>query len=1383
MGRTRLLFFAGVLFSVVAVAATTRGMIGHDALARITFADFGQAAEPAREEHEKKEQRELDKQVHGDAKGKLRPDLFQKALKDYSRLTIDASRELPKTKSMRKAGAATAAGGVVGVQWTQIGPAPLVIDAEQNYQGAGPDAGEVPDLVIDPRNTTDQVIYAAFNDGGLWKSTNGGSDWKPKTDYMPSLSTGAVALDPANPSIVYVGTGNLYNNGYFKGIGVYRSVDGGDTWASVAGNAPLNGLGINKIAMPAANTLLVATNAGLFRSINSGGNFTEVPVGGTTGGFITDLDLDTQNSATTVYASLSGGGIFQSTDAGATFPVAGNLWDAGSGGPTAGNYLFVSFAQSAAPDGQTMYANAQALSGTSSFAGMWKSTDGGANWSNITAAANPSNRLDNCQCGYDQTIGVDPVDANKVYIGFQELWYSSDGGGSFSNISDGNIHWDHHALVFSPPNHRTSGDMTTRVWLGTDGGLHYTDDASSFTQRNGAIATNLFRAMDTGHGAGNNDYMVGGAQDTGTMHHKPSHSGTEWHEAVDADGGRTAVDWQDPENAFGISNGQFIRTTNGGDSWIRAGSADIDCVPMTSGAAVDPNDGDNVYVPGSSGTLNGDGSDCTDNTATGLFRSTDGGASFPGANFVNTPSNAAITFIATTPTDSNLMWVGLNNGQVAVSTDINATSPTFTQKSVTGRPAGKNPIGIAIDPTNTARVIVVYPGFNSIALPTKTKHVFETTDAGASWNDIGGTAGDATQMVPDLPITSVVIDPQTTPHSIIIASDLGVLRSLDDGGTWQKLGLGLPNVNVTSLNIDWTVTPSRLRAATYGRSAFELTTATGPLLALNCDLGFGQVDVGTQATRQCSLFNVGSDDLHVNSFTRSGGSIEFSIISGPPTPVTIAPGSHLDYTIAFAPTSAGDKTATFQINSDDTFAPAQTINASGTGVSGQIAIGGDLNFGVVPRGTSATKNLIVQNIGAGTLKLTSVAFLAGDTRFSIVAGPTTFPVNIPAGEQVVYTVQFAPLAADGPGSHTRTLRIVSNDPASPTNVVATGEVGVPTFTLSSTSLAYGGVPVDNRTTPHDKTLATTLTNQSSCGLCDLTVTGLVVGGANAADFSLVSPPALPYTIGAGNALEMSVNFNPSLGGARTATLTITTSDPVNPVLVVNLTGTGLKPAISMTPVPPGALIFGPTVFDPACSTVCGTTLPAKFANSGQAELIVDDVSFTGPFSGLAATVPPTRFQVGSTFTEQVTFHPVTAPARKVTGNLHVEDLFPLDPGNNVAADMPLCGESVGRGIRVLVVDAAGVPVSSIVSLRLQATGVSNPPNVNLKDLPLVTINPPTSCTQIKYHYENQALSTTSQTAPRGSYYTLTVSLKSKKATLTFGLDVNEFKQLVVTVGG
>ena len=325
-GRSRRALLVGIaLLGILGLGAGTQALVSGNNLSRVTFTlrQDAEGGEPAKEEHEKQQQRVLDTQIHGDASGKLRPDLYRKALADWDQVVIDASRTLPKQRGPKSVGSAAqtaAGGGVVGVQWTQIGPAPLAIDAEQNYQGDGPDAGQVPDLAIDPRNTADQVIYAAFNDGGLWKTTDGGDNWKPLTDYMPSLSTGAVELDPANPSIVYVGTGNIYNNGYFKGIGVYRSTDAGATWAQVAGNATLTAIsgsrGIHDIKMPAANTLLVATNKGLFRSTDSGATFTQITVGGTTNAFISDIDLDTQNPATTVYAAVSGVGVFVSTDGG-----------------------------------------------------------------------------------------------------------------------------------------------------------------------------------------------------------------------------------------------------------------------------------------------------------------------------------------------------------------------------------------------------------------------------------------------------------------------------------------------------------------------------------------------------------------------------------------------------------------------------------------------------------------------------------------------------------------------------------------------------------------------------------------------------------------------------------------------------------------------------------------------------------------------------------------------------------------------------------------------------------------------------------------------------------------------------------------------------------
>src|ERR1019366_8390291 len=84
------------------------------------------------------------------------------------------------------------------------------------YQGEGPDSGEVTDITIDPSGTADTNLYIATNDGGIWKTTDGGSNWIPTMDSMPSLSMGAVAVDPANPKIVYAGSGNPYDGGHRK---------------------------------------------------------------------------------------------------------------------------------------------------------------------------------------------------------------------------------------------------------------------------------------------------------------------------------------------------------------------------------------------------------------------------------------------------------------------------------------------------------------------------------------------------------------------------------------------------------------------------------------------------------------------------------------------------------------------------------------------------------------------------------------------------------------------------------------------------------------------------------------------------------------------------------------------------------------------------------------------------------------------------------------------------------------------------------------------------------------------------------------------------------------------------------------------------------------
>ena len=173
---------------------------------------------------------------HRDSSGQLRPDLWRQGVQAFRNLPVSAAWHDGRVsgKALALPGSASAtSSAITGAFWKQIGPAPLRIDASQNFQGAGPDSGEVVGIAVDPRGSTDQVVYIAANDGGIWKTTDGGTSWKPLTDSMPSNSVGDVALDPGNPSIVYAGTGNPFDGGgvFFKSVGLYKSIDAGGSWA------------------------------------------------------------------------------------------------------------------------------------------------------------------------------------------------------------------------------------------------------------------------------------------------------------------------------------------------------------------------------------------------------------------------------------------------------------------------------------------------------------------------------------------------------------------------------------------------------------------------------------------------------------------------------------------------------------------------------------------------------------------------------------------------------------------------------------------------------------------------------------------------------------------------------------------------------------------------------------------------------------------------------------------------------------------------------------------------------------------------------------------------------------------------------------------------
>ena len=998
---------------------------------------------------------------HTDPNGMPRPDVWRQAVADFYQLDLDAS-----------------------VRWTQIGPAPLIVDHDQSYLGIGPDSGEVTDILIDPSDVTDQIIYITTNDGGIWRTSNGGANWLPLTDQMFSISMGAIAMDPTNPNILYGGSGNLFDGGaaFTKGAGIYRSGDAGLTWNIVDGGyfgTIFANVGINRIVCPAADCLLVATNQGLYRSVDAGRNFganapdfnDRQPV---VAGKICCLFLDSVTPASTVYAGVAGDsvdsngvalpvvGLLKSINAGITFPT--NLFS-NPGAPALPYGSFV-VAQSqfdgATANSAVLYASVQTnlANGNGSYVGFFRSLDSGATW-RVRGSLKRVARTDGFeQSAYDLTIGVDPLNSKRVYAGFQQLWLSVDGGTTFlaNAVTDTKVHWDNHAMVFSPASHRAAPPAPpaavppTTLYTGTDGGIaKSTDGGLTWTAINGSIATSLFIGIDIGKGSPNNAYTYGGCQDTGTSGHRPALAGHrpadlagQWHAGINGDGKLVAVDPTDPTIVFGFDNQFLIKSIDAGDHWKTTNDdpatigqglhnpsiyARAIAVEQTGAAPA----ARTVYV--SEGKL--------------LYKSIDSALKFSRTGL--RPADF-ITCIVTTPANDGLIWAGAFDGSVHCSLDH---AHTWDAASLVTTPGGAGiamgPVNhIAIDPTNTQRIAVVYGGVSGIHSKFRTRHVFLTLDGGATWHDVSGTDGNGPAgNLPDLALRSAVFDTSAIPPAIVVAGDAGVLRSTDatvtgagvhsiGSATWKIYGTGLPMVCCNSLAIDNSVSPPILRVGTYGRSCFEVSRPTGPTFATDSNLAFGAVATGQSAKLPVYVYNCGDAGLEISAISIFG-TAPFTLAAIPVLPVSIAPGATHAFQVTFDPTAPGDAFDWLKITCNDA-QPSPLIFTSGTGVSTgllpRLATNpiATVGFGTVFSGTDRTIPVQLLNVGTAPLNISAINRTSGSNDFSIFPVPA-FPIAIPPGGQFNIAFKFAP---SGGGPIAAIFSVTSDDTQSPLTITTSG---------------------------------------------------------------------------------------------------------------------------------------------------------------------------------------------------------------------------------------------------------------------------------------------------------------------------------------------------------
>ncbi len=604
---------------------------------------------------------------------------------------------------------------------------PNVSRATWRWLGPGNIGGRIRSLAISP--TDPDTMFAGSVGGGIWKTTNGGASWAPVDDFMAVLSVSSIVINPGKPSEMYVGTGEGYGNGdSIRGAGIFKSTNGGATWSQLPGTAAAF-WAVNRLAIsPDGTTVLAVGSSGTYRSTN-GSTFVRVatgipgqdvdfsPVDSTraiavgwgaiayswdggktwqkstglpsTGGRIESAYARSQPD--TIYAAIdrSGGVLYRSTNAGATFsPVY-----------TAGNLM----------DNQGWYDTAIWVSPVDSdhllVGGIWmrESRDGGVTWQNFAGNIYGDHHVIVSDPRYDGAsnrrvfFGNDgglwraddlrAVDADSVHSLNNNLGVTQFYGGA-GNVSSGTIiggTQDHGSIMWSP-----AWGSSWRRTLGSDGGFVASDpsDATHFYAE--SIYLGLVRSTDGGR---NWTSIASGLADSGRR------------------ANFIAPFILDPNNpnrllAGGASLWRSDDVKAAKPTWKAIQGASSDYV---SAIAVAPGNSDILWVGRSLGRVH---------------KSTNATAASPVFNAVNVPTTAMVTRITIHPADSNIVYVttgGFRGTNVLKTIDGGTTWFDATGSGTSGLPAA--PVNdLDIDPQNPEMIYAATE-----------VGVFQSADGGAHW--------------------------------------------------------------------------------------------------------------------------------------------------------------------------------------------------------------------------------------------------------------------------------------------------------------------------------------------------------------------------------------------------------------------------------------------------------------------------------------------------------------------------------------------------------------------------------------------------------------------------------------------------------------------------
>lgn len=693
-------------------------------------------------------------------------------------------------------------------------------------------SGRVTAIAV-PDTAGHKTIYVGTASGGVWKTTNAGTTWKPIFDNEGSASIGDLVVAPGNHRVVWVGTGernSLRSNAW--GDGVYKSTDGGTTWKHMGLEETRE---IGRIVIHPTDTSVVYVAAlghlwgpnperGVYKTTDGGQTWERILFVDDTTGFV-DLKMDPSNPNVLYAASWHrirwGGGRMEGAGAGSA------IWKTTDGGrtwkrltdPALNNGLPTEqlgrIGLAISPrNPRIVYAVIQVAHSSrnprvSPFGGLFRSEDAGATWTRV-------NDLSAVPDYYYNEVWIDPNDDERLFLAGVSLDHSEDGGRSFAPLRMEKVHVDHHTLWIDP----TDSD---HMVLGNDGGVYITFDGGE-TWAHQIIPVGQFYevSVDTTKVP---YHVCGGLQDNGIWcgpsrtREEVGITDADWYRVHGGDGFHSAVAPDSPNIRYGES--QFGNLTRlDVEAWkFTPLQPQAEDAGAESGYAfrwdwntpfiISRHEPSVLYLGGNHFFKLAQRGERWEILGPDMTRAN----RFAPEPEVGHTAYHSLHSLAESAVDARVLWAGSNDGLLWVSTDGGASWRNVTENIPQER--ARRCWVAEIEPSHFDR-LAAYVVYDCHRRDDYRPYVFKTTDGGESWTEITGN-------LPEDGGSYVIREDPVNPKLLFVGTERGLWVSNQGGGRWVRLKNNLPTVAVRDMDI--VARYRELVVGTFGRSIWILDIA------------------------------------------------------------------------------------------------------------------------------------------------------------------------------------------------------------------------------------------------------------------------------------------------------------------------------------------------------------------------------------------------------------------------------------------------------------------------------------------------------------------------------------------------------------------------------